>query len=265
MIGVERGSALEDADGRLSYLDPLWATGQLRMNEGACDPDGRFYCGSMGYQHQRGADALYRLDPRPFDTRGARPRHRFQRPRLAPGRHPRLLYRHRDAPHRRVRLRPGRGLDGPAPVRRGPRGGRPSRRPRRRCGRRRLDRRQPRRCAATPPPASWTRWSRWRPGRSLRARSVAPRLDELFITTPREDLEPGDDPLAGSLFHVVPGVRASRYANSRGDAGTGPLHRVHRSGTGPRRHRVRRGCPGRRPRRPGRPRLGRDSRGRSRV
>jgi sugar lactone lactonase YvrE len=33
------------------------------------------------------------------------------------------------------------------------------------------------------------------------------RLDELSITTSREDLEPGDDPLAGSLFHVVPGVR----------------------------------------------------------
>jgi sugar lactone lactonase YvrE len=33
------------------------------MNEGACDPDGRFYCGSMGYQHQRGGGALWRLDP----------------------------------------------------------------------------------------------------------------------------------------------------------------------------------------------------------
>ena len=32
-------------------------------------------------------------------------------------------------------------------------------------------------------------------------------LDELFITTSRENLAPGDDPLAGSLFHVRPGVR----------------------------------------------------------
>jgi sugar lactone lactonase YvrE len=31
-------------------------------------------------------------------------------------------------------------------------------------------------------------------------------LDELFITTSREDLEPGDDPQAGSLFRAVPGV-----------------------------------------------------------
>ncbi len=33
-------------------------SGRLRMNEGACDLDGRFYCGSMGYDHQRGAGAL---------------------------------------------------------------------------------------------------------------------------------------------------------------------------------------------------------------
>ncbi len=31
-------------------------------------------------------------------------------------------------------------------------------------------------------------------------------LDELFITTSREGLEPGDDPLAGALFRAVPGV-----------------------------------------------------------
>jgi sugar lactone lactonase YvrE len=34
-----------------------------------------------------------------------------------------------------------------------------------------------------------------------------PDLDRLYITTSREDLDPGDDPLAGSLFTVVPGVR----------------------------------------------------------
>jgi sugar lactone lactonase YvrE len=31
-------------------------------------------------------------------------------------------------------------------------------------------------------------------------------LDQLFITTSREDLDPGDDPLAGSLFRAVIGV-----------------------------------------------------------
>lgn len=63
VLGVERGFALEDADGTLTHLDELWADDRVRMNEGGCDPDGRFYCGSMAYSQQPGAGALYRLDP----------------------------------------------------------------------------------------------------------------------------------------------------------------------------------------------------------
>ena len=33
------------------------------MNEGGCDPDGRFYCGSMAHRQRPGGAALYRLDP----------------------------------------------------------------------------------------------------------------------------------------------------------------------------------------------------------
>jgi sugar lactone lactonase YvrE len=33
------------------------------------------------------------------------------------------------------------------------------------------------------------------------------RLDELFITTSRENLPPDEDPLAGSLFRAEVGVR----------------------------------------------------------
>jgi sugar lactone lactonase YvrE len=33
------------------------------MNEGACDPDGRFDCGSMAYDQRPGAASIYRLDP----------------------------------------------------------------------------------------------------------------------------------------------------------------------------------------------------------
>ena len=63
VLGIERGFALEDAGGTITRLSELWTDEQLRMNEGACDPDGRFYCGSMAYDKQRGAGTLYRLDP----------------------------------------------------------------------------------------------------------------------------------------------------------------------------------------------------------
>jgi sugar lactone lactonase YvrE len=63
VLGVERGFALEDADGTLRHLDPLWSDDGVRMNEGGCDPDGRFYCGSMAYDKRPGAGSLYRLDP----------------------------------------------------------------------------------------------------------------------------------------------------------------------------------------------------------
>ncbi|MBA9003101.1 SMP-30/gluconolactonase/LRE family protein [Thermomonospora cellulosilytica] len=63
VIGVERGFALEDADGTLTHLPELWADQSVRMNDGGCDPDDRFYCGSMAYDKTTGAGALYRLDP----------------------------------------------------------------------------------------------------------------------------------------------------------------------------------------------------------
>ena len=62
VLAVERGFALEDADGTVTHLDPVWTDESIRMNEGGCDPDGRFYCGSMAYDASTGAAALYRLD-----------------------------------------------------------------------------------------------------------------------------------------------------------------------------------------------------------
>ena len=63
VLGIERGFALEDPDGTITTLDPLWDDDEIRMNEGGCDPDGRFYCGSVANDQTPGAASLYRLDP----------------------------------------------------------------------------------------------------------------------------------------------------------------------------------------------------------
>src|SRR4051794_27727079 len=63
VIAVERGFVLEDADAQLTVLEELWTEPDRRMNEGGCDPDGRFYCGSMAYDKRPGAAAVFRLDP----------------------------------------------------------------------------------------------------------------------------------------------------------------------------------------------------------
>ncbi len=63
VIAVERGFALEDPDGTVTALPPVWTDPSVRMNEGGCDPDGRFWCGSMAYDKRPGGAALYRLDP----------------------------------------------------------------------------------------------------------------------------------------------------------------------------------------------------------
>ncbi|HUP73825.1 MAG TPA: SMP-30/gluconolactonase/LRE family protein [Acidimicrobiales bacterium] len=63
VIGVERGFMLESPEGSLIYLGDLWTSTDVRMNDGGCDPDGRFYCGSMAYDVEHGRGALYRLDP----------------------------------------------------------------------------------------------------------------------------------------------------------------------------------------------------------
>jgi len=63
VLGIERGFALESPDGAITHLGELWKDENVRMNEGACDPEGRFYCGSMAHDKRPGAGALYRLDP----------------------------------------------------------------------------------------------------------------------------------------------------------------------------------------------------------
>lgn len=63
VLALERGFALEEPNGSLTDLADVWSDDGVRMNDGGCDPDGRFYCGSMAYDRAPGAAALYRLDP----------------------------------------------------------------------------------------------------------------------------------------------------------------------------------------------------------
>jgi sugar lactone lactonase YvrE len=63
IIGVERGFALEEPDGSIHQVPEVWSDPRVRMNEGGCDPDGRFYCGSMAYDQTKRAGSLYRFDP----------------------------------------------------------------------------------------------------------------------------------------------------------------------------------------------------------
>lgn len=63
VLALERGFAL--ADNALDDVRPLgelWSDPAVRMNEGGCDPHGRFYCGSMAYAGTSRAGTLYRLD-----------------------------------------------------------------------------------------------------------------------------------------------------------------------------------------------------------
>ena len=207
VIAVERGFLLEDRDGTLTPLDPVWSGPGVRMNEGGCDPDGRFWCGSMAYDQSPGAAALYRLDPdgsvRPVLEGVTVSNGLDWSPDGA------LAYYDDTATHRTdvFDYAPDTGLSG--------------RRPFVRFG----DDESPDGLTVDAEGGVWVALyggaavRRYGPDGRLEAvvevpvakvtacTFGGPDLDELFITTSREGLQPGEDPLAGSLFSVRPGVR----------------------------------------------------------
>lgn len=63
VVAVERGFALLDDDLRIEHEIPAFDDPDVRMNEGACDAAGRLFCGSMAYDAREGGGRLYRLDP----------------------------------------------------------------------------------------------------------------------------------------------------------------------------------------------------------
>jgi sugar lactone lactonase YvrE len=207
VLAVERGFALEDRDGTLTTLDPVWTDGGVRMNDGGCDPDGRFWCGSMAYDQAPGAAAMYRLDA----DGSVHPA--FDGVTVSNGLEwspdGSLAYYADTATHRVdvFDYESGAGLTGRRPFVE-------------------LDGdERPDGLTVDADGGVWVALNgsgavrRYRPDGVLdevvelpTAQVTActfggPDLDQLFITTSREGLAPDDDPVAGSLFRVDPGVR----------------------------------------------------------
>lgn len=63
VVAVERGFVVVGADGRMGPVHEAFTDAGVRMNDGGCDPAGRFFCGSMAYDAAPGRGALYRFDP----------------------------------------------------------------------------------------------------------------------------------------------------------------------------------------------------------
>jgi sugar lactone lactonase YvrE len=204
VIGIERGFALEAPDGSVRALGEVWSDPSVRMNEGGCDPDGRFYCGSMAYDQRPGAASLYRLDP------GGTVRTILEGVTVSNGLDwspDGTLAYYNDTATSSIAVF---DYDRDAGL----------------TGRRVLAELEHRPDGLTVDAqgAVWTALAdggavrRYTPDGQLDAVIEVParkvtactfggdRLDELFITTSREGLEPGEDPRAGALFRAVPGV-----------------------------------------------------------
>ena len=198
---VERGFALVDSDGAIETLPELWTDERVRMNDGATDPEGRFYCGSMAYDATPGAGRLYRLDPDGTVEVVLEPVTISNGLGWSPDGQTAYYV---DSPTYRIDAFDA-DLDQAAARRAQSRGAGNARRadgrPRgRRLGRAlgrlrrpplRARRRRSTRCSSCP-------------SRKVTACTFGgPALDELYITTSRQD---GDQPAAGSVFRARPGV-----------------------------------------------------------
>jgi sugar lactone lactonase YvrE len=204
VIGIERGFALQDPDGAIRPLAEVWSDPSVRMNEGGCDPDGRFYCGSMAYDQRPGAASLYRLDP--DETVHIVLENVTLSNGLDWSPDGRLAYYTDTATHSIsvFDYDPDSGLTGRRPfvaLESNPDG-----------------------LTVDAEGGVWTALydggavRRYAPEGRLDAVIEVParkvtactfggdRMDELFITTSREGLEPRDAPRAGALFRAVPGV-----------------------------------------------------------
>jgi sugar lactone lactonase YvrE len=208
VIGIERGFALENAGGTLVHLGELWTNEHVRMNEGSCDPDGRFYCGSMSKDKRPGAGALYRLDP-DLSVHVVLPDVTISNGLEWTKDGSRAYYN--DTPTCAVSVFDYDSKTG--------------------LTNRRVfvdfssEGKRPDGLTVDEHDGVWVALSNGSAVRGYNKDGVlaevievpakkvtactfgGPQLDRLFITTSRQNIEPGTDPLAGSLFRAVPGVR----------------------------------------------------------
>jgi sugar lactone lactonase YvrE len=175
------------------------------MNEGGCDPEGRFLCGSMAYDQTLGAGSVHRLDPDGTVHRVLEGVTISNGVEWSPDGS--LAY-YNDTPTHRISVF---DWDGEAGL----------------TGRRTfvdLGDGYPDGLTVDAEGGVWTALydggavRRYAPDGTLdlvvevptpkvtACTFGGPGLDELFITTSWEGLGPDDEPLAGSLFRVVPGV-----------------------------------------------------------
>ncbi|NYF98153.1 SMP-30/gluconolactonase/LRE family protein [Janibacter cremeus] len=205
VIALERGLAFADEDWRVGPLPAMWTTDTVRMNEGGVAPDGSLYVGSMAYDQAKGAARLYRVHP------GGEVETALESVTVSNGidfspDSTRAYYN--DTPTGRIALFDFSPEDGLA------------------HGRvlAEVDG-HPDGLTVDGEGGVWTaifggsRVERWSPDGTrdavveVGARQVTActfggaDLDELYITTSREGLDEGEDPAAGSLFVVRPGVR----------------------------------------------------------
>jgi sugar lactone lactonase YvrE len=61
VVAAERGLVLLTGAGAPTRLPDVWSDPSVRMNDGGCDPAGRFYCGSMAYDAAPGRGRFYRF------------------------------------------------------------------------------------------------------------------------------------------------------------------------------------------------------------